>query len=79
MDKSVVLLYILLGGLSRASMSIYKQFPRFFLFYPVRGLMDSLLALNHVWYVSENRYCIDLAGDFFPQKYHIFFRCHSYS
>lgn len=34
--------------------------------------MDSLLALNHVWYVSENRYCIDLAGDFFPQKYHIF-------
>ena len=29
-DKSVVLLYILLGGLSRASMSIYQQFPRFF-------------------------------------------------
>ena len=50
----------LLGGLSRASMSIYQQYPRFFFLCPV-GMFNG-------WSSHPG-----LAGSIFPQKYHIFF------
>ena len=67
MDKSVVLLYILLGGLSRASMSIYWQYPRFFDF----------SRLQFINFFSPVFCGAAFDGSFFLQKYMIFFRCNS--
>ena len=85
MDKSVVLLYILLGGLSRASMSIYQQFPRFFCFEAFRkniiyfsdvihiieihGRLEVLLRNGCVYLLSGNTSSWELI-DFCPKKSH---------